>query len=61
MRADEAGQLLKMLSKSAITYVTFSRWTPGRRGTDEKLENYDAVLELAGDGGWKWRLIQDEE
>ncbi|MDV3241723.1 MAG: ABC transporter ATP-binding protein/permease [Methylocaldum sp.] len=61
MRADEAGQLLRMLSKSEITYVTFSRWTTGRRGTDEKLENYDAVLELAGDGGWKWRLIQDEE
>lgn len=59
LRADEAGQLLKMLSNSTITYVTFSRWTTGRRGTDEKLDNYDAVLELTGDGGWKWRLIQD--
>lgn len=59
LRPDEAGQLLKMLSNSMITYVTFSRWTTGRRGTDEKLDNYDAVLELTGDGGWKWRLIQD--
>ena len=59
--AEEVARVLKMLSKSAITYLTLSRWTPGRRGTDEKLENYDAVLELAADGGWKWRLIQDEQ
>lgn len=58
MRADETSQILKMLTKSGISYVTFSRWVPGRRGTDEKLENYDAVLELAGDGGWKWELTQ---
>jgi len=59
LSAGEAGQVLRMLAKSAITYVTFSRWTPGRRGTDEKLENYDAVLELAADGGWTWRPARD--
>jgi len=60
LSADEAGQLLRILSKSGISYVTFSRWIPGRRGTDEKLENYDAVLELADDGSWTWKLTHNK-
>jgi putative ATP-binding cassette transporter len=59
LSSQESVQVMKMLSKSAITYVTFSRWTAGRRGTDEKLENYDAVLELASDGSWTWKLTRN--
>ncbi|MGX2039902.1 ABC transporter ATP-binding protein/permease [Methylocaldum sp. MU1018] len=60
LSSEEAVQVMKMLSKSAITYITFSRWTPGRRGTDEKLENYDAVLDIAADGAWTWQPTQEE-
>jgi len=37
---------LKMLSKNSITYLAVG-------DSDEPLDNYDAVLELAGDGEWK--------
>ena len=46
---DSPGQVdlcLKMLSKNSITYLTVG-------DSDEPLGNYDAVLKLAGDGGWK--------
>jgi ABC-type uncharacterized transport system, permease and ATPase components len=43
----QVDQILKMFSENSITYLTVG-------DTDDRLDNYDAVLELAGDGGWKW-------
>ena len=48
----QVDSILKMLSEHAITYLTLGNG-------DERLEHYDAVLELADDGGWTWRSIQD--
>jgi putative ATP-binding cassette transporter len=47
----QVDQILKMLSDHSITYLTIG-------DTDDTLDNYDAVLELAGDGSWKWKPIQ---
>ncbi|MEN8131666.1 MAG: hypothetical protein ABFS45_16045, partial [Pseudomonadota bacterium] len=47
----QVNQILSMLSEQSISYITLG-------STEDKLENYDAVIQLAEDGGWKWRLIQ---
>ncbi len=46
----QVDQILRMLSDRSITYLTIG-------DADDKLDNYDAVLELAGDGGWTWKLV----
>ncbi|MGZ8215733.1 ABC transporter ATP-binding protein/permease [Methylomagnum sp.] len=48
--ADQLGRLLDRLNERSITYVHFGE-------PDEPLDYYDAVLELAGDGPWAWRLL----
>ena len=50
---EKTRQMLKMLSDRAITYLTVSRY--GKRGFDDRIESYDAVLELETEGKWKWR------
>jgi len=54
---EELGRMLKSLADHGITYLTLGR--PGRRGRDERLENYDAVLALNGEGGWEWQEIRN--
>jgi vitamin B12/bleomycin/antimicrobial peptide transport system ATP-binding/permease protein len=44
---DQTRELLKILSKSSITYVTIGE-------TDEPRDLYDAVLEIGEDGSWTW-------
>jgi putative ATP-binding cassette transporter len=46
-------EILKMLSDRNITYITLGR--QGQRGRDERVESYDAVLELKPEGGWEWK------
>ncbi|MCP4406618.1 MAG: ABC transporter ATP-binding protein/permease [Gammaproteobacteria bacterium] len=47
----QVNQILSMLSEQSISYITLG-------STEYKLENYDAVIQLAEGGGWKWQLIQ---
>ncbi len=47
----QVDRCLKMLSEHSISYLTLG-------DTDDRLDYYDAVLELAGDGGWRWQPIQ---
>ncbi|WP_240502461.1 ABC transporter transmembrane domain-containing protein [Methylocaldum sp. 14B] len=44
-------QILDMLAENSITYLNIGE-------ADEPLDYYDAVLELAGDGGWQWKTVQ---
>jgi putative ATP-binding cassette transporter len=44
-------RVLEMLSEKSITDVTFAEAV-------DRLDEYDAVLELAGDGGWAWKPIR---
>jgi putative ATP-binding cassette transporter len=58
LNPSQVEQVLKMLSVNSITYLTLGHGTYGRRDTDDRLDNYDAVLELASDGGWNWKWIR---
>ena len=58
LNPDDVAHILKLLSKHSITYITLGRSRYGKRDTDDKLEDYDAVLELADDGSWTWRRIK---
>jgi putative ATP-binding cassette transporter len=44
-------QVMQLLSDNAIGYLTIGE-------VDESLDFYDAVLEIADDGGWKWKAIR---
>lgn len=48
-------EILKMLSDRNITYMTLGR--QGQRGRDERVESYDAVLELKPGGEWEWKEL----
>lgn len=48
----EMRKILKMLSDHSITYVNI-----GELG--EQLDDYDALLELMGDGTWNWKPIRN--
>jgi putative ATP-binding cassette transporter len=58
LNPEDVAHILKLLSKHSITYLTLGRSRHGKRDTDDKLEDYDAVLELADDGSWAWRRIK---
>jgi len=45
--SEEVDRILSVLSEQAITYLTLGNG-------EDRLENYDAVLELAADGEWIW-------
>lgn len=44
----QVDRILKMLSANSISYLTLE-------DSDDHLENYDAALELEGDGAWQWQ------
>jgi len=48
--AAQADRVLSFLRDRSITYLTLS-------DGDDRLEDYDAVLELADDGGWTWKAL----
>ena len=48
----QVDQILNMLTENAITYLTLG-------DADDRLYNYDAVLELPGDGRWQWQWLRD--
>lgn len=47
---DQVNLMLQVLSDNSISYLTI-----GEAG--ESLDWYDAVLEIADDGAWKWKMI----
>jgi len=48
---EQVDRILSLLSERAITYLTL-----GDGG--DRLDGYDAVLELADDGGWSWKSVE---
>ena len=61
LNPEDVELLLKMLSRHSISYLNLSGSRHGKRNADDKLEDYDAVLELAVDGGWSWKWIKAGE
>src|SRR5256712_10095856 len=49
--SEQVDRILSLLSERSITYLTLGDGGDG-------LDGYDAVLELAGDGGWTWKSIE---
>jgi putative ATP-binding cassette transporter len=48
--AAQAERVLSLLRDRSITYLTLS-------DGDDRLEDYDAVIEFADDGGWTWKAL----
>jgi len=48
--AEHADRILNLLRERSITYLTLGD------GSDP-LDDYDAILELAADGGWTWKAL----
>ena len=49
--SEQVDRILSLLSERSITYLTLGDGSDG-------LDDYDAVLELAGDGGWTWKAVE---
>jgi len=49
--SEQVERILRLFSERSITYVTLGN------GADA-LDDYDAVLEIAGDGGWTWTPVE---
>ena len=49
--ATRAHDVLSLLEQSGITYVVIGK-------PDDPLDNFDAVLDLAADGSWTWRVLK---
>lgn len=56
---EDVTHMLNMMRKYGINYVTIGRNRHGRRDTDDRLENYDAVLEIDMEGNWAWKPVKD--
>ncbi len=48
--SEQVDRILSLLSERSITYLTLGDGGDG-------LDDYDAVLELTGDGGWTWKAV----
>ena len=48
--SEQVDRILSLLSERSITYLTLGDGSDG-------LDDYDAVLELADDGGWTWKSV----
>ncbi|MFO1431697.1 MAG: SbmA/BacA-like family transporter [Candidatus Competibacteraceae bacterium] len=48
---EQVNQILQLFADHAISYLTIGE-------PNESLDFYDAILEIADDGGWKWRPIK---
>ena len=49
--SEQTDRILSLLWERSITYLTLGDGSDG-------LDDYDAVLELAGDGGWTWKSVE---
>jgi putative ATP-binding cassette transporter len=49
--SEQVERILRLFSERSITYLTLGN------GADA-LDDYDAVLEIAGDGGWTWTSVE---
>ena len=49
--SEQTDRILSLLWERSITYLTLGDGGDG-------LDDYDAVLELAGDGGWTWKSVE---
>jgi putative ATP-binding cassette transporter len=49
--SEHVDRILSLLSERSITYLTLG-------SGDDRLDDYDAVLELAGDGEWTWKSVE---
>lgn len=56
---EELAMVLHTLSAHSITYVYLGRSRHGHRDSDDKLRDYDAVLELKEGGDWCWHAVRD--
>lgn len=61
LNPEDVTQMLRMLTKHNITYLSLGRDRHGRRDTDDRLENYESVLEIRPDGTWSWKAVRDGE
>lgn len=59
LNPDEVALVLNMLRDRGITYLMLGRSRHGRRETDDKLEHYDAILELNGEGAWTLKTVRE--
>lgn len=55
---EEVSMILDMLRKQSISYLSLGRSRHGHRDSDDKLHDYDAVLELMDDGSWHWQEVK---
>jgi putative ATP-binding cassette transporter len=51
---EQVDQVLEILSANSITCLTLGN-------SNDKLEHYDAILEISGDGSWQWRAIRTDD
>ena len=54
LEADRIGYVLRVLSERGITCVTIG-------ADDTELDQYDAVLDLKGDGHWSWKSVRHDK
>jgi putative ATP-binding cassette transporter len=58
---DDVTHMLHMLWKHSIGYVVLGRDRHGRRDKDDRLENFDVVLQISPDGSWAWSSAEELE
>jgi len=63
LNREDVERLLTILNERLITYINVGSCRNGRRDTDDRLDDYDAILEISGTGEWRWLLLSnlDEE
>lgn len=52
LSVEQVDRVLGLLTQHGIGYITLS-------DTEDKLQNFDAVLDIAEDGSWQWHRVQD--
>ncbi len=59
LNREDVERLLTILNQQHITYINVGSCRNGRRDTDDRLNDYDAILEISGTGEWRWLLLSD--
>lgn len=54
LRPEDMMEVLRLLNAHGIAYITIGRARHGKRDNDDKLEDYDAELQLLEQGQWQW-------
>jgi len=50
--ADQVGLVLRLFSEKAITSIVF-------KGEGDEARDYDAILDITGDGTWQWKSLRE--